>query len=174
MSADAFERSESIEMKNLLICLSLSLLGSCSLFSHAPSSVIEGQRAVYQSVIMSEQNANKIIDRYVKDTKASVTYHLHYVCEKKILSLEEDQDDEYPQWTETQKQRYRNTRDEKIKKSLADIDAIAKNMRLQISENAQIARRLTASVYNYLSTTPVEVDNIGFWIEQLHNGSRQD
>lgn len=161
-------------MRNLLICLPLLLLGSCSLFSHAPPSVVEGQRAVYQSVIMSEQNANKIIDRYVKDTKASVTYHLHYVCEREIRHLEEEDDGEYPSWLESRKSTLRNNRDEKIKKSMADIDKIAKDMRLQISENAQVARRLTASVYNYLSTTPVEVDNIGFWINQLHNGSRQD
>tara|TARA_S200002703_G_scaffold149410_1_gene146928 strand:- start:582 stop:1058 length:477 start_codon:yes stop_codon:yes gene_type:complete len=158
-------------MKNLLICSLLSLLGSCSLFSHVPQSVIEGQRAVYQSAITAEQNANKIIDRYVKDTKASVTYHLHYVCEKEILELE-DEDDDYPQWTENRKETLRNERDRKIKRAHADIDKIAKEMRQQIMRNAHITRRLVGSVYNYLSTTPVEVDNIGYWVEQLHNGSK--
>ena len=176
MFVAAFERCESIKMKTALICLCLSLLSGCSLFSHIPDNVIRGQRTIYENVNVSEENANQIIDRYVKDTKAAVTYHLHYVCEKEILDV--DQGDSYEgysdEWKEGRKDRLRKQRDDKIKSSFDDIDKIAEEMRAQITLNSQIARKLVGAVYNYLSTTPIEVDDIDFWIEKLKNGQRQD
>jgi len=121
-----------------------------------------------------QDNTNKIIDRYVTDTKASVTYHLHFVCQKEIMSLDDDEYEGYTDtWTETRKQRLRKQRDDKIKSSFADIDKIAEEMRIQVSQNNEIVRKLVGSVYNYLSTTPIEVDNIGFLIEKLDAATKR-
>lgn len=161
-------------MKNLLICSLLSLLAGCSLFHTTPPSVVNGQRAIYQGIALMQDNTNKIIDRYVTDTKASVTYHLHFVCQKEIMSLDDDEYEGYTDtWTETRKQRLRKQRDDKIKSSFADIDKIAEEMRIQVSQNNEIVRKLVGSVYNYLSTTPIEVDNIGFLIEKLDAATKR-
>ena len=155
-------------MKNLLICSLLSLLASCSLFHTTPPSVVNGQRAVYQGIALMKENTDKIIDRYVADTKAAVTYHLHFVCEKEILALDDEDYEGYTDtWTETRRERLRKQRDDKIKSSFADIDKIAEGMRTRVSENNEIIRKLVGSVYNYLSTTPIGIDNIGFLIEKL-------
>jgi len=115
-----------------------------------------------------KENTDKIIDRYVADTKAAVTYHLHFVCEKEILALDDEDYEGYTDtWTETRRERLRKQRDDKIKSSFADIDKIAEGMRTRVSENNEIIRKLVGSVYNYLSTTPIGIDNIGFLIEKL-------
>ena len=40
----------------LLISLLISLLSSCGLFADTPQSVIEGQRAIYQGILLAEEN----------------------------------------------------------------------------------------------------------------------
>ena len=161
-------------MKNLLICSLFSLLASCSLFHTTPPSVVNGQRAIYQGVSLMHDNTNKIIDRYTADTKASVTYHLHFVCEKEILALDDENHEGYTDtWIETRRGRLRKQRDDKIKSSLADIDKIAEGMRTQTSENNEIIKRLVGSVYNYLSTTPSGIDNIDFLIEKLDAATKR-
>jgi len=157
-------------MKRLLICSLLSLLSSCSLLEKTPSSVINGQKSIYQGIIVLEENANKIIDRYVEDTKASVTYHLHFVCEKTIQDLvEEYNDSEYDNntYVEQRSDYHRKKRDQKISKAHADIDKIAKQMRRDVSNNHIIIKKLTAAIYNHMSTTPIEVDNLDFWVDRL-------
>lgn len=158
-------------MKALLIGLCSLLLASCSLFERTPDSVVRGQRAIYQSVAVLEQNTNIIIDRYVEDTKKAVTYHLHFVCEKQILDLQgSDYDEEY---INQRSEYFRSQRDRKIKEALEDIDEIALGMREQTATNHQLMRKLIGAVYNYLSTTPIEVDDIDFWIDRLKQASEK-
>ena len=65
----------------------LVLLCSCSLFTTTPQKVIEGQRAVYQGILLAEENDEMIIKRYIEDTKAAVTYHVNFVLEPKIDAI---------------------------------------------------------------------------------------
>jgi len=158
-------------MKNLLICLSFLLLGGCGLFHETPPSVVRGQRAVYESVLLLEENSNEIIDRYVADTKAAVTYHLHFVCEIKIKDLEgQTYSDEY---IKRRSDEYRDDRDDKIQKAHKDIDKIATEMRSQVSKNHSVVGKLVAAIYNYMSATPIELDQLDFWVGKLHQVSQK-
>ncbi len=59
-------------LKTLLYGTTIWLLASCSVFTSVPPKVIEGQRGVYHSVILLEENANAILDAYEQDNKAAV------------------------------------------------------------------------------------------------------
>ena len=165
-------------MKNLLICSLLSLLAGCSLFYTTPPSVVNGQRAVYQGITLMKENSDTIIDRYATDTKSAVTYHLHFVCETRIKDIDtgfyDDWDDaSRDNYTEQESERFRSQRDRKIKSAHSDIDKIAEEMKRGVAINHNAMRKLVSAIYNYLSTTPIEVDNIGFLIEKLDAATKR-
>ena len=158
-------------MKLPLICTLALLLSSCSLFQTTPDSVIKGQRAVYQSVLVGEASAMKLIDRYVEDCKKLVAYHEYYIM---LLDI---QDTEGREWDRETKNRHNKSaqeyRDKKLKKSYDLIDKRADKMREDVKKHYGISLRLVGSVYNYLSTSPIEIDNMEFWIEKLDRISKQ-
>ena len=152
--------------KSLLISTSLLLLASCSLFEKTPDSVVNGQRAIYQGIILAEENDNIIINRYVQDTKAAVTYHINYVYEPRIDAIRKE-----PSLTKEQKSeqiaKLERERQSELDKVYADIEQIASELRSQAMNNHAITKKLVESIYNYLSTNPIEIDNIEFWIDKL-------
>ncbi len=152
-------------MKLSLICIPFLLLTSCSLFEKTPSVVLGGQRAVYQSVMMGEEASMNVIDVYVSDSKKAVTYHLNYIFQLDISSVDSSV------WEKEYKQRRKleieKKRDEKLKKAYDNIDRRANSMRSVIKKRHKATLRLVGSVYNYLSTNPIEIDNMEFWIKKL-------
>lgn len=154
-----------------LICTLALLLPSCSLFQTTPDPVIKGQRAVYQSVLIGEASAMKLIDRYVEDCKKLVAYHENYIMQLDI--------DDTMQMTQNPEERARyhraseTNRDKKLKRAYDLIDKRVVKMRANVKKHYSISLRLVGSVYNYLSTSPIEIDNMEFWINKLDQISNQ-
>ena len=159
-------------MKTLLIGLLVLLLSSCSLFEKTPQRVVEGQRAVYQGILLAEENDAKIIKRYIEDTKATITYHVNFVLEPKINAIRENPDLSREEKSE-QIAVIERKRQAQLGETFGNIEKIAEDMRLQVMKNHNITKKLVESIYNYLSTSPIEVDNIEFWIEKLKQASKQ-
>lgn len=153
-------------MKTLLIGLLVLLLSSCSLFEKTPQRVVEGQRAVYQGILIAEENDAKIIKRYIEDTKSMMVYHVSFVFEPKINAIRENpalgQEEKSVQIAELERQRQTQ-----IDEAFGNIENIAEDMQLQVMKNHKITRKLVESIYNYLSTSPLTIDNLEFWIEKL-------
>lgn len=158
--------------KILFISLVALLLNSCSLFEKTPQSVVEGQRAVYQGILLAEENLAMILKRYEEDTKAAVTYHINFILELKINAIREDSD-----LTREEKSKQIATierdRQAQINEAFNNIERITEDMRSQAMKNYEITKKLVESVYNYLSTSPIKIDNIEFWIEKLKLTSEQ-
>lgn len=154
-------------MKMLLIGCYALLLTSCSWFTDTPQTIVNGQRAVYQSVLIGEENAMKLIDKYIIDCRKAVTYHLNYVFQSKL-----NENNSNPDWDQEVKLLWNaqaeDERDTKLEKSYALIDKRADDMRRQVLKHYNVSLRLVAAVYNYLSTTPLQADNVEFWIKRLN------
>jgi hypothetical protein len=142
------------------------------LFEKTPSSVVEGQRAAYQGMILAEQNDEEILRRYEEDTKAAITYHVNFVYEPKINTIREDPDlsreDKSLQIAALERERQA-----KLDAVYGDIEENVEEMRQKVMQNHSITKKLLEAVYNYLSTSPIEIDNIEFWIEKLRQISEQ-
>lgn len=159
-------------MKTLLIWPTLLLLTGCmGMFSETPQSVIRGQRAIYQAITLDEENDNKIINRYVEDCKAAITYHINYVFEPTIEDIRNDTIRSEQEKAE-QIQQLEAQRQEQLDEAYANIDRIANEMRATVTTNHDVMRKLVEAVHSYLSTTPIQVDDIDFLIERL-NKSKQ-
>ena len=65
-------------------------------------------------------------------------------------------------------------RDQKIADDFIGIEARVEEMRESTMENHRITKKLIEAVYNYLSTTPIQVDNIDFWIKKLEEVSSRN
>lgn len=154
-------------MKSIVISLSLLLLASCSLFSETPTSVIEGQRGAYQGILVVEENYIEILKRYEEDTKAAITYHVNYIYEPRINDIRENPDLSREEKSE-QIASLERQRQEEIQSAFTEIENNVKEMREQALGNTEILKKLVESVYNYISTTPIQIDNIEFWIEKLN------
>lgn len=153
-------------MRTLLISLLVLLFSSCSLFEKTPESVVKGQRAVYQAVLVAEENDEIIIKRYIEDNKLAVVYHIEFVYEPKIDFVRR-RTDLSPEQKSEQIAELERLRQNAIDAAFGDIERIAEDMRAQVIKHHTATRRLIESIYNYLSTSPIEVDNIEFWIEKL-------
>jgi len=163
-------------MKKLLICTLCLLLSSCSLFQTTPDAVIKGQRAVYQSALINEANVVAILKQYESDCKKLITYHANYVFQLKLLEIEArpvEEESWRPSKTE-QKKSAELKRDSEIKSAFVKLEARVNNLRLQAKKNHDIGLRLIGSVYNYLSTSPIELDNMEFWINKLEQLSKEE
>jgi hypothetical protein len=134
--------------------------------------VVEGQRAVYQGILLAEENDAKIIKRYIEDTKATITYHVNFVLEPKINAIRENPDLSREEKSE-QIAVIERQRQAQLDEAFGNIEKIAEDMRLQAMKNHAVTKKLVESIYNYLSTSPIEVDNIEFWIEKLQQASKQ-
>ena len=157
--------------KLLLIGVAFLLLPSCSLFEATPQKVVNGQLAVYQSVIIAEKNALQLLDVYVRDCKKLAAYHENYIMQLDIddtMRTVEDAEKRaiYHRTSET-------NRDRKLKRAYDLIDKKAEKMRQQIKKHHKVSLKLVDSVYNYLSTTPINIDNLEYWIEQLDETSKE-
>lgn len=168
-------------MKRLLICTLALLLSSCSLFHTTPPAVIKGQRAVYQSVLVGEAAAMKLIDQYEEDSKRLVTYHANYVFQLKLKdidnSAEPGEDESWRPSLDTQRKNAEEKRDQEVKKAFVLIDKRVAKMREDTKKHYAISQKLVGAVYNYLSTSPIEIDNMEFWInklDQIANESEKD
>ena len=147
------------------IILLLSLVG-CGLFEKTPDSVVKGQRGVYQGIIVAEQNDEELLRQYEADNKAAVTYHINFIFEPKIEAIRKDpslsREEKSLQITEIEKQR-----DGAISEAYAAIENKTSSMRDRIMKNHTINKKLVEAVYLYLSTTPIQIDNMEFWLEKL-------
>jgi len=165
-------KHENINMRILLISLLALLLNGCSLFEKTPESVVKGQRAVYQAVLVAEENDETIIKRYLEDTKKAVLYHIEFVFEPKINAIRENPDlsreDKSMQIAALERERQAT-----IDELFGIFESNAEDMRTQVIKHHTATRSLIESIYNYLSTSPIEVDNIEFWIEKLKQVSEE-
>jgi hypothetical protein len=160
-------------MRMLFISSLVLLLTSCSLFEKTPQRVVEGQRAVYQGILLAEENDDKIIDRYIADNKAAVTYHINYVFEPKINAIRENPDLSREEKSE-QIAALERDRQAQLDQIFADIEKNAEDMRTQAMKNHRVTKKLVEAIYNYLSTTPIEIDNLEFWVEKLKQIAEQN
>jgi len=160
-------------MKKILIIGLVCLFTSCSLFQKTPDAIVEGQRAAYQGVILAEENDEKILQRYEEDSKAAVTYFHTFLYEKKIIAVRLGQilNDEEKL---VRVALLEEERDQKIANDFVSIETRVKEMRAGTMENHRITKKLIESVYNYLSTTPIEIDNVDFWIKKLEEVTRRN
>ena len=159
-------------MKLPLICTTVLLLSSCSLFETTPEAVIKGQRAVYQSVLVVEATTNAILDQYMKDCKRLITYHTSYVFQLRLQEIESWEQNDWRDKAQY-KQEAEDKRDAEIAKAFKSLEERAAKLRAVAKRNHSLALRLAASVYNYLSTSPIEIDNMEFWIEKLDRISKE-
>ena len=149
------------------------MLTSCSLFQQTPDAIVEGQRAAYQGVIFAEENDEKILQRYEEDSKAAVIYFYTFVYEKKIEAVRLDtmlSDEEKLMSIALLEEK----RGQKIANDFVSIEVRTKEMRVGTMENHRITKKLIESIYNYLSTTPIEIDNVDFWIKKLEEVTRRN
>lgn len=146
--------------------LVLLMTSSCSLFADTPEKVKEGQRAVYQGLLLAEENDIEILKRYEEDNKAAVAYHLNYVYELKIDKIRRDAELSDEEKLDTIAL-LEAERDQSIRDTFVDIDANVQQMRNKSGQNLKLTMKLAKSVYSYLSTTPLTIDNVDFWIEKL-------
>lgn len=152
--------------------LALLLLPSCSLFQKTPDSVVKGQRAAYQGVLLAEENDKELIRRYIEDNKAAVTYHVNWVFEPQIDAIRKNPDLSREEKSE-QIAALERERQAQLAPIYADIEKNAEDLREKIRKNHRLTKKLIESVYNYLSTSPIEIDNIDFWIEKLKQVSQE-
>ena len=161
-------------MKILLICTLSLLLSGCSLFHTTPNDVIKAQRAVYQSVLVNQASAEKIIDTYVTDCKKLITYHANYVFQLRLHEI--DSSGQPQSWEQSKTEQRKDVelrRDKEIKKAFASLEKRAATLRAQVKKNHGISLKLIGSIYNYMSTTPIEIDNMEFWVNKLDQISKQ-
>lgn len=142
------------------------LMTSCSMFSETPPKVIEGQRAVYQGLLLAEENDIEILKRYEEDNKAAISYHINYVFELSIDQMRHDPDMSDEEKTDAIAL-LEGERDQQIQDVFADIDTNVQEMRDKSGQNLRLTMKLTETVYSYLSTSPMSIDNVDFWIEKL-------
>jgi len=161
-----------LNFRNLLL-LALPLLTSCSFFHHTPNSVIEGQRTVYTGLQYTREHIELIVDRYVKDNKAAVTYHINFVYEPRIETIRLD-----PDLSREEKSAaitiLEEERDGKLQEAFDSIDRIGQQLRDPAIKNLDIVVKMVSSIYDYMSTTPISVDSLPFWIEELNKLREQD
>lgn len=145
----------------------IPLLVGCSVFHHTPESVIDGQRTVYTGLEYTRQHIELIVNRYVIDNKAAVTYHLNFVYEAKIEAIRQDssltREDKSLAITVLE-----GERDSKIKDAFGSIDRIARQLKNPAIQNLDVVVKIVGSIYDYMSTTPISVDSLPFWIDQLN------
>jgi len=153
-------------LKRLLICGLLLHLMSCSLFSSTPNSVVQGQRGIYQGLIVAESNINKIVDFYIKDNKSAIVYHENFITEPQIDAIRRQAN-----LTREEKSAriaaIEAKRDQRIADTFGKIEKRGEKMRKDALENITVTKELTSSVYAYLSTSPIVIDNIPFWVEKI-------
>jgi len=154
-------------MKKLpLIGILVLLLQSCSFFTKTPKGVIEGQRAVYQSVLSSHASVEKIIDTYVTDCKKLIMYHTNYVFQLKLKEIEGWEENDWRD-KEEHKHRAEVKKDDEIKRAFESLDLRADFMRSEAKKHHDISLKLIGAIYDYLSTSPIEVDNLDYWVNKL-------
>ena len=157
-------------LKTSLYGLALSLLASCSLFSSTPSKVIDGQRGAYQGILVVQDNVDTILNTYEEDCKAAVLYHVTFVYEEKIQAVR------LAELSDADKKReiaeLESKRDEEVRSTFAKIEKRRKDMAGSVSQNIVATKKLVEAVYNYLSATPITVDNVDFWIVKIVEASR--
>lgn len=153
-------------LKGVLYGSALSLLASCSLFSSMPPKVIEGQRVAHQGLILIEDNINSILDIYERDCKAAVTYHVTFIYEPKF---DEVRANEYLTEHEigVEIDELRSKRDDEIKAAFTKIEARKQDMLASITANTMATKKLIEAVYDYMSATPIAIDNADFWIVKI-------
>ena len=154
-------------MKKLLIYIYCLLLTSCSLFQTTPDAVIKGQRAVYQSILVNEAIAHRVIDTYVLHCKKLVMYHANYVFQLKLDEISKQEEREWGLSKTEQKRAAEVNKNAEIDKAFKSLQVKANAMRMQIKKNHAISLRLVGAIYNYLSTSPIELDNMEFWVNKL-------
>ena len=145
---------------------------SCSLFSETPQNIINGQRSIYDGILIVEENIQEIIDIYERDNKMAVSYHINYILElelNKIRLSQEISDFE----RQTNIEFFQKQRDKEMRDAFASIEKNANNMRRDISRNIRSIKQLTESIYNYLSATSLSVDAIPILIDRVTNDKRK-
>jgi hypothetical protein len=149
-----------------LIWLATSLLAACSLFEKTPPQVTEGQRGTYQGLLIIEDNVKSILAEYEKDCKATISYHENFIYEQKIDVLRKDaslsKEDKSAKIAELE-----SARDKEIQDTFAKIEAKRTKMQTQFEATITPVKQLVESVYNYLSTTPIVIDNVDYWIAKI-------
>lgn len=152
--------------KFLLYALTFLLLGSCSLWSSVPQKVLDGQRGIYQGIIVLEENGNAILDAYEQDNKAAITYHVNFIYQQKIESIASNlslsNEDKRTKLVEAE-----FAKDSEIREAFTKIELRRQEMGVKIAKNALASKRLVEAVYSYLSSTPITIDNVDFWIEKI-------
>lgn len=157
-------------LKSSLYGFCISLLASCSLFSSTPSKVVDGQRGAYQGILVVQQNVETILNTYEEDCKAAVLYHVTFVYEEKIQAVRLTQmsdEDKIKQIAELE-----GKRDEELRSTFAKIEKRRKDMAGPVGQNIVATKQLIEAVYNYMSATPITVDNVDFWIVKIVEASR--
>jgi hypothetical protein len=163
----------------LVIPLSIIIAG-CSLFHENPPEVTKGIRAVYQGVQANEKYTEAmLLDASVK-LKAMIEYIHNYSWQLEYQQLERDYPIEaFTDWMSDearQKASEQNAinkqkisallaertqeRDKKIKVDQAKIDEWMKKWEGPAKENAAAMKQLLESIYNYMSTKPLSIENI--------------
>ena len=155
-----------LRVKTPLIGFATLLLASCSLFQTIPPKVVEGQRGVYQGILIMEQDIATILDEYEKDCKATVEYHLNFIYEPNIDAIRKSADLTKEQKS-TQIAALESERDKKIQDTYIKIEAKKTSMEQQFTATSGPTKQLVESIYNYLSTTPITIDNVDYWIAKI-------
>ena len=156
-----------------LIYTLILLLSSCSLFQTTPDPIIKGQRAVYQSILVNEATANQILDTYIRNCQQLVMYHASYVFQLKLDEIAEQEEREWGLSKTEQKRAAEISKDTEIAKAFKSLQTTVSVMRERIKKNHAMSLRLVGAIYNYLSTSPIEIDNMEFWVDKLDKISKQ-
>lgn len=147
------------------------LLGACSLFDSTPQKVVDGQRGAYQGLLVIDDNIKQILDTYETDNKAAVVYHLNFVYEQKIDAIRKND-------ALSDKERLgviaelESSRTTELTEALHKIEKKKRAMLEQVDQNVFASKKLVEAVYNYMSTTPITVDNVDFWILKMSEVNR--
>jgi len=149
-------------LKHPLIWTVMLLLASCSLFSETPPKVIEGQRGAYKGLLVIEENVSTILKVYEQDCKAAVKYHAEYIWQLKInqASLSKTLTPELQVTLDSE-------RDSEITSAFSKIDQKKESLEKAVNTNFIATKQLIEAIYNYMSTTPIGIDNVDFWILKI-------
>lgn len=135
------------------LLFSLVVFGSCSLFTDYPEPIQAAQRNTYAGLQLLESNYNDTADYWMSQQLKIITYYENYIAELRIGNGGD-------------KAAIEAELNTKLKSYKDKLTQTLEEQKSKSKKNFILVKQLAEAVYNYISTTPISLDNIDFLIDQ--------